>query len=80
MPSRPPYAPFISRAAMREAQEGHAQLVEIIDGHLDKADDYLSEALSLMPDHADAHAIDLALAELVDQLGQVRADLAILVL
>jgi hypothetical protein len=40
-----------------------------------RAEDALFEALSLMPNEHDYYAIDTDLAALVDQVGQLRADL-----
>jgi len=47
----------------------------VLDHHLACAEDALSEALSLIPNEYDYYAIDTELAALVDQVGQLRADL-----
>ena len=50
----------------------------ILDRHLASAEDALSEALALMPNEYDYYAIDTDLAALVDQVGQLRADLQLM--
>jgi len=50
----------------------------LLDRHLACAEDELSEALALMPNEYDYYAIDTNLAALVDQVGQLRADLQLM--
>jgi len=59
-----------------QEQEARALVLATLLRHLNTGEAALSHALALMPDDPDFYAADLALDQLIDQLGGIQAGLS----